>query len=167
MPRALWNPTASTARLLTNLFQRSDRIEQPDGKQAYPLSWFLTVFLAAVAPVVQRELPLGGVLLVNGRGPSISAKSPMLHEGDGVRLKFLYPGGQVEILDCTWIAIVGLGPNGQEAQSQWVVIDFQGRHIWKPLGYLVQAEVIEENHHPTFRPEETYGKATEDLGYHR
>lgn len=105
--------------------------------------------------------------MLGNRAAAQFAHPPTLQAGDGVRLKFLYPGGTVEILDCTWIAIVGLGANGSEALSQWVVIDFEGREIWKPLGYLVQAEVLEGNEEPSTRPERAVPGGTGDLGYHR
>lgn len=95
-----------------------------------------------------------------------SAKRPALREGDEVRLKFSYPGGDVEIMDCKWIAIVSLGASDRETQSQWVVVDFQGREIWKPLGCLIQAELLEENQETSVRPDETYANATESLGYY-
>ena len=72
----------------------------------------------------------------------------------------------MEILDCNWIAIVGLGAGGSEALSQWVVIDFEGREIWKPLGYLVQAEILEESQEPSPHPDGGVPKSTGDLGYH-
>lgn len=65
-------------------------------------------------------------------------------EGDRVRLKFLYPNGAVEILDCTWISATTLGapenPNGG-----WVVVSAGDRVLWKPLNHLIQLEVIEAN----------------------
>ncbi len=82
-------------------------------------------------------------------------------------MKFLYPGGQLEIIDCTWIAIVPLGASGNDVQSPWIVLRFEGREIWKPLGYLVQAEVLEANPDRSSSPEELFTRATEDLGYHR
>ncbi len=94
------------------------------------------------------------------------ARPPALRAGDGVRLKFLYPGGTVEIVDCRWIAIMGLGANGSEALSQWVVIDFEGREIWKPLCYLVQAEVLEENRNPAADTGPVSARPAGDLGYH-
>ncbi len=94
-------------------------------------------------------------------------RPPSLQGGDAVRLKFLYPGGAVEILDCVWIAIVGLGANGSEALSQWVVVDFEGRELWKPLGYLVQAEVLEVSRGPPTRRDRDLSSPTGDLGYHR
>lgn len=90
-----------------------------------------------------------------------------MQPGDGVRLKFLYPGGAVEIVDCRWIAVMGLGATGSEALSQWVVIEFEGREIWKPLGYLVQAEVLEENREPATHAQEIFTGETGDLRYHR
>ena len=103
----------------------------------------------------------------SSRRSSGPARPPSLEPGDGVRLKFLYPGGAVEILDCTWIAVVGLGANGSEALSQWVVIEHEGREIWKPLAYLAQAEVLQENREPaTHAPEKFPGEAG-DLAYHR
>ncbi len=84
-----------------------------------------------------------------------------------MRLKFLYPGGSVEVLDCGWVAIVGLGANDSEALSQWVVIDFEGREIWKPLGYLVQAEVLEERREALAGPDMGAPKPSGELGYHR
>lgn len=94
------------------------------------------------------------------------ARPPALRAGDGVRLKFLYPGGTVEIVDCRWIAIMGLGANGSEALSQWVVIDFEGREIWKPLGYLVQAELLEGNRDSAADMDPVSARAAGDLGYH-
>ncbi len=94
------------------------------------------------------------------------ARPPALRAGDGVRLKFLYPGGTVEIVDCRWIALMGLGANGSEALSQWVVIDFEGREIWKPLGYLVQAELLEENRDPAVEADPVSARVASDLGYH-
>ena len=95
------------------------------------------------------------------------ARPPALRAGDRVRLKFLYPGGAVEIVDCRWTAIMGLGANGSEVQSQWVVIDFEGREIWKPLGYLVQAELLEENRDPATHTQDTFAQGAADFGYHR
>jgi len=57
-------------------------------------------------------------------------------------LKFLYPGGTVEIVDCTWVTVTSLGVTGVETPTQWVVIRFRGREIWKPLSYLVQVELL-------------------------
>lgn len=94
------------------------------------------------------------------------ARPPALRAGNGVRLKFLYPGGTVEIVDCRWIAIVGLGANGSEALSQWVVIDFEGREIWKPLGYLIQVELLGESRNPEADMDPMSARATGDLGYH-
>ena len=105
--------------------------------------------------------------MLRKRDPPGFRQPPTLRTGDGVRLKFVYPGGAVEILDCTWIAVVGLGANGSEALSQWVVVGFQGRKIWKSLGYLVQAEVLEDNNAPVVPTNGGIPKATEDLGYHR
>lgn len=84
-----------------------------------------------------------------------------------MRLKFLYPGGAVEILDCTWLALVALGADGTEATSPWVVIEFEGRRIWKPLGYLVQAELLGDGHEPVASSDRGPSRAREDLGYHR
>ncbi len=65
-------------------------------------------------------------------------------EGDRVRLKFLYPNGAVEILECLWISATTLGapenPNGG-----WVVVSADDRVMWKPLSHLIQLEVIEAN----------------------
>jgi hypothetical protein len=101
------------------------------------------------------------------RRSSGSAHPPSLEPGDSVRLKFLYPGSAVEILDCTWIAVVGLGANGSEALSQWVVIELEGREIWKPLAYLAQAEVLQENPEPATHAQEVFGPGAGDLAYHR
>lgn len=57
-------------------------------------------------------------------------------------MKFLYPGGNVEIIDCTWVTVTSLGAAGVETPTQWVVIRFQGRDIWKPLSSLVQVELL-------------------------
>ncbi len=97
-------------------------------------------------------------------GPS---KPPALRAGDSVRLKFLYPGGAVEIVDCTWIAVVALGADGSDATSPWVVIEFEDRRIWKPLGCLVQVEVLEEGHDSGAAPDRVPPQPTRDLGYHR
>lgn len=105
--------------------------------------------------------------MLSKRASPGSAQPPTLRAGDGVRLKFLYPGGTVEILDCTWIAIVGLGASGSELLSPWVVIDFEGREIWKPLSYLVQAEILEENPAPSAHPDEGVPRASGEFGYHR
>lgn len=105
--------------------------------------------------------------MLSERASPRPARPPALRAGDRVRLKFLYPGGTVEIVDCRWIAIMGLGANGSEALSQWVVIEFEGREIWKPLGYLVQAEVLEENREPATHTQETFAREAADLGYHR
>jgi hypothetical protein len=107
------------------------------------------------------------VIVPSTRASSGSADPPALRAGDGVRLKFLYPGGAVEIIDCRWIAVVGLGPNGFEATSHWVVIDFNGREIWKPLGYLAQAELLQGNPEPAMRSDGTFPGASEDIRYHR
>ncbi len=96
-----------------------------------------------------------------------SVKPPGMRSGDSVRLKFLYPGGAVEIVDATWIAVAGLGVEGAEATSPWVVIDYQGRRMWKPLGYLVQAEVLEEGDDSAASPGRVPARRSEDLGYHR
>lgn len=65
-------------------------------------------------------------------------------EGDRVRLKFLYPNGAVEHLECLWIAATTLGapenPNGG-----WVVVSADDRVLWKPLSHLIELEVIEPN----------------------
>lgn len=65
-------------------------------------------------------------------------------EGDRVRLKFLYPNGAMELLDCTWLATANLGspdnPNGG-----WVVVTVDDRVMWKPLHHLIQLEVLEPN----------------------
>jgi len=92
---------------------------------------------------------------------------PRIRPGDEVRLKFLYPGGAVEIIDGTWVAIVGLGANGQEAQSQWIVLRFEEREIWKPLSYLVQAEVLEANQEDIPLPDGIFPREADGLGYHR
>ncbi len=84
-----------------------------------------------------------------------------------MRLKFLYPNGDVEILDCTWVAVATLTPNGQEAQAQWVVVHFEGREIWKPLGCLIQAEVIGQNHASDGPTEGVAALDGEEFGYHR
>lgn len=84
-----------------------------------------------------------------------------------MRLKFMYPGGAVEILDCKWVAIVGLGVEGSETTSPWVVIEFEGRKIWKPLAYLVQAEVLAEHEQVSVAPGRIPARPREDLGYHR
>ena len=107
------------------------------------------------------------VSVPSSRRVSGSAKPPSLQSGDDVRLKFLYPGGAVEILDCTWIAVVGLGANGLESLSQWVVIECEGREIWKPLAYLAQAEVLQENREPATHAQEKFAREVGDLGYHR
>ncbi len=73
----------------------------------------------------------------------------------------------MEIVDCTWIAVVGLGVDGSETTSPWVVIDFQGRRVWKPLGYLVQAEILEEGRDPAVLPDRVPERPSGDLGYHR
>ncbi len=96
-----------------------------------------------------------------------SAKPTTLRPGDSVRLKFLYPGGAVEIVDCTWIAVVGLGVDGSETTSPWVVIDCDRRRIWKPLGYLVQAEILEEGQDSAAPPDRVPARPSGDLGYHR
>ena len=107
-------------------------------------------------------------------GPSIRprdsrgfANPPALRPGDAVRLKFLYPGGAVEIVDCTWIAVTGLGVEGSETANPWVVIDFEGRRIWKPLGYLVQAELLEESQDEALPSGRAAARPSGDLGYHR
>ena len=105
--------------------------------------------------------------MLRKRDPPGFRQPPTLRAGDGVRLKFVYPGGAVEILDCTWIALVGLGATGSEALSQWVVIEFRGRKIWKPLGHLVQAEVLEDNDAPVAPTNGGIPRTTEDLGYLR
>jgi len=107
------------------------------------------------------------VSVPSSRRVSGSAKPPSLQSGDDVRLKFLYPGGAVEILDCTWIAVVGLGANGLESLSQWVVIECEGREIWKPLAYLAQADVLQENRQPATHAQEKFAREVGDLGYHR
>jgi hypothetical protein len=112
--------------------------------------------------VLRRE-----VFVPASRRVSGSARPPSLQAGDDVRLKFLYPGGAVEILDCSWVAIVGLGANGSEALSQWVVIEVEGREIWKPLAYLAQAEVLQENREPATHARERFAREVGDLGYHR
>lgn len=65
-------------------------------------------------------------------------------EGDRVRLKFLYPNGALEVMDCTWITTTNLGapenPNGG-----WVVVSADDRVMWKPLSHLIQLEVVETN----------------------
>lgn len=65
-------------------------------------------------------------------------------EGDRVRLKFLYPNGAMEILDCTWISATNLGPP-ENPNAGWVVVSVDDRVIWKPLAHLIQLEVIEAN----------------------
>ena len=94
-------------------------------------------------------------------------RPPTLGPGDAVRLKFLYPGGTVEILDCTWTALVGLGADGSETLSPWVVIDFEGRQIWKPLAYLVQAELLEAHGESATPMDRVPARPSGDFGYHR
>lgn len=76
-----------------------------------------------------------------------SARMPdagIVVEGDRVRLKFLYPNGAMEILDCTWISATNLGPP-ENPNAGWVVVSADDRLIWKPLAHLIQLEVIEPN----------------------
>ena len=65
-------------------------------------------------------------------------------EGDRVRLKFLYPNGAVEIMECTWLSASSLGapenPNGA-----WAIVSVDDRVFWKPLSHLIQLEVLETN----------------------
>lgn len=62
-------------------------------------------------------------------------------EGDRVRLRFLYPNGALEVMDCTWVTTTSLGapenPNGG-----WVVVSVDDRVMWKPLSHLIQLEVL-------------------------
>ncbi len=84
-----------------------------------------------------------------------------------MRLKFLYPNGDLEIVDCTWIAVATLAGSGHESQGQWAVIDFEGREIWKPLGCLIQVEVLQESCDPDTTAGEPTTALAGDLGYHR
>lgn len=65
-------------------------------------------------------------------------------EGDRVRLKFLYPNGALEVMECTWMSATNLGapenPNGA-----WVVLGVDDRVIMKPLSHLIELEVLEAN----------------------
>lgn len=99
--------------------------------------------------------------------PPQQTRPPTLGPGDAVRLKFLYPGGAVEILDCTWTALVGLSADGAETVSTWVVIDFEGRQIWKPLAYLVQAELLEPHRESATPADRMAARPSGDFGYHR
>lgn len=87
--------------------------------------------------------------------------------GDEVRLKFLYPNGELEIIDCTWIALASLAVPGREPQSQWIVVQYEGREIWKPLGCLIQAELIEGGRGPPVAAQEEPIPALGELGYYR
>ncbi len=73
----------------------------------------------------------------------------------------------MEILDCTWTALVGLGADGSETLSTWVVVDFEGRQIWKPLAYLVQAELLEAHGRSATPMDRMPERPSGDLGYHR
>lgn len=66
-----------------------------------------------------------------------------IYAGDHVRLKFALPNGQVEILDGEWISVECLTEDG--GRKEWVVVRAQGKLLWKPLGYLVQVEVLKPN----------------------
>ncbi|HEV8595482.1 MAG TPA: hypothetical protein VGR51_08140 [Thermoplasmata archaeon] len=76
--------------------------------------------------------------------PARAGDATPVAEGDRVRLKFLYPNGAIEVLECTWIATSSLGapenPNGG-----WVVVSAEERVLWKPLSHLIQLEVLEVN----------------------
>jgi len=65
-------------------------------------------------------------------------------EGDRVRLKFLYPNGSMEMMECTWLSTSTLGapenPNGS-----WVLVSVDDHVFWKPLSHLIQLEVLEAN----------------------
>ena len=65
-------------------------------------------------------------------------------EGDRVRLKFLYPNGAVEILECTWLAASTLGAP-ENPHAGWLVVSADDRVLWKPLSHLIQLEVLESN----------------------
>lgn len=83
--------------------------------------------------------------MIESEGRSVHAADPStVTEGDRVRLKFLYPNGSIEVLDCTWVAASTLGapenPNGG-----WIVVSVDDRVLWKPLSHLIQLEVLEAN----------------------
>lgn len=65
-------------------------------------------------------------------------------EGDRVRLKFLYPNGSMEVLDCTWISATNLGPP-ENPNAGWVVVSADDRVFWKPLSHMIQLEMLEPN----------------------
>lgn len=65
-----------------------------------------------------------------------------LTAGDQVRLKFLYPSGEVEIVDATWIGVNSLDPSGEGEGHPWVVFRAGEKTVWKPLSLLVQIEVL-------------------------
>ncbi len=68
--------------------------------------------------------------------------NPALHIGDQVRLKFLYPAGDVEIVDGIWLGVSNLDPTGEGESHPWVVVQVGERMTWKPLPLVVQIEVL-------------------------
>ncbi len=77
-----------------------------------------------------------------GTGLRVGAGVPVLGPGDGVRLKFLYPKGDVEILDATWLGVRNLDSVAGGDHPSWVVVRLGEREVWKPLSLLVQIEVL-------------------------
>ena len=73
-----------------------------------------------------------------------AADASSVMEGDRVRLKFLYPNGAVEVLDCTWVSATSIGAP-ENPSGGWVVVSVDDRLLWKPLSHLIQLEVLEPN----------------------
>ncbi len=71
--------------------------------------------------------------------------APGLAPGDGVRLKFFYPGGEVEILDGLWLGVTNVDFARQGDKPAWVVVSFESRVLWKPLSCLVQIELLSKS----------------------
>lgn len=60
-----------------------------------------------------------------------------------MRLKFLYPNGNTEVMDGTWVAGAGTLRSGDTLD--WAVVRQGQRVLRKPLQYLIQIVVPEAN----------------------
>jgi len=88
-----------------------------------------------------------------------------VHNGDRVRLKFLYPNGQIEIVDCIWISIARVDEAEGAIQKEWLIVKQNGKVLWKPLTYLVQIEILRPNEGVRKRAADQLKKASQE-GYH-
>lgn len=66
-----------------------------------------------------------------------------IEEGDRVRLKFLYPNGNTEVMDGMWVARARTPRSGDTLD--WVVVRQGQRVLQKPLQYLIQIEILKPN----------------------